>query len=339
MLSAASLNFGDGIDAVDGGGGQANISANVGNGLKIVNDQIQPDYTTTATAGKVCEANDPRLSDSRTPLSHAATHQNGGTDEINVKGLSGELADAQKVAVQDEGQMVATRTQLNFTGTGVTVSDDAGNNRVNINVPGGGGQQMRWQKGVALMIQQQTVISVPNLLGTDNLVVSLSFDEKELWTSAPAVVEINAQFVRIAATATEFMQAYQGFIEYVFLELTGAPVGPPSLNATGNTYDPRKGVLTLKFNKDISKVDATRVGLGNEATVPPKSFFTLTPTELLSLDRNTVLFQLTGAHIETISAWQGLLFGLLASGAVTDFDGNVNEAMKAGQAISILQVA
>jgi hypothetical protein len=35
------------------------------------------------------------LADAQTPLSHASTHQNGGSDEINVAGLSGLLADAQ----------------------------------------------------------------------------------------------------------------------------------------------------------------------------------------------------------------------------------------------------
>ena len=35
------------------------------------------------------------LADGQTPLSHASTHENGGGDEINVAGLSGLLADAQ----------------------------------------------------------------------------------------------------------------------------------------------------------------------------------------------------------------------------------------------------
>jgi len=46
-----------------------------------------------ATAG-----NDARLSDARTPSSHAASHQNGGGDEVSVAGLSGTLADAQTAA-------------------------------------------------------------------------------------------------------------------------------------------------------------------------------------------------------------------------------------------------
>jgi hypothetical protein len=38
---------------------------------------------------------DSRLSDARTPTSHASSHQNGGGDEMSVAGLSGLLADAQ----------------------------------------------------------------------------------------------------------------------------------------------------------------------------------------------------------------------------------------------------
>ena len=47
------------------------------------------------SASTVCEGNDSRLSDARTPTSHATSHENGGGDEISVAGLSGELADPQ----------------------------------------------------------------------------------------------------------------------------------------------------------------------------------------------------------------------------------------------------
>lgn len=48
-----------------------------------------------AVADTACEGDDARLSDARTPILHAATHENGGGDEISVAGLSGLLADAQ----------------------------------------------------------------------------------------------------------------------------------------------------------------------------------------------------------------------------------------------------
>lgn len=46
---------------------------------------------TTVTVG-----NDSRLSDARTPTAHAASHQDGGADEISITGLSGIAADAQR---------------------------------------------------------------------------------------------------------------------------------------------------------------------------------------------------------------------------------------------------
>lgn len=48
-----------------------------------------------SAVGVVVQGNDARLSDARTPLAHAAAHQEGGSDEINVAGLSGVLSDAQ----------------------------------------------------------------------------------------------------------------------------------------------------------------------------------------------------------------------------------------------------
>jgi hypothetical protein len=65
---------------------------------------------------------------------HHTTHENNGSDEINVTDLSGVLADAQKVRVQAGGTVIGTRRQLNFINPGFSVSDDPNNDRVNINV-------------------------------------------------------------------------------------------------------------------------------------------------------------------------------------------------------------
>jgi hypothetical protein len=58
------------------------VSLQVGSGLKVVTGNLVPDFSTLTAAAKVVEANDPRLSDSRTPLSHASTHGPSGTDPI-----------------------------------------------------------------------------------------------------------------------------------------------------------------------------------------------------------------------------------------------------------------
>jgi hypothetical protein len=41
--------------------------------------------------------------------------------------------------IQDEGTPLAARPTLNFTGAGVTATDDGANNRINVTIPGGGG--------------------------------------------------------------------------------------------------------------------------------------------------------------------------------------------------------
>ncbi|HEX8749240.1 MAG TPA: hypothetical protein VF717_18835, partial [Pyrinomonadaceae bacterium] len=146
-LIAANLGDGlrlDGADRITANTGSGlnlvaqKLVAEVANGLKITGNQIQPDYSTATQAGKVCEANDPRLSNARTPLPHAPTHQAGGSDQLNVNNLPGILLNAQKVEVQDEGTIISTRTKLNFLGAGVTVTDEAAQNRVNINIPQSG---------------------------------------------------------------------------------------------------------------------------------------------------------------------------------------------------------
>jgi hypothetical protein len=69
---------------------------------------------------------------------HASRHQDGGADEINVTGLSGLLADAQKVSVaKNSGAIIGTRQKLNFIegiGITLTITDDAANQRVNVTI-------------------------------------------------------------------------------------------------------------------------------------------------------------------------------------------------------------
>jgi len=73
----------------DGGSDEINVG-----GLSGVLADPQPPIIgatgTTAVAG-----NDSRLTNARTPTAHATSHQDGGTDEISVTGLSGVLADPQ----------------------------------------------------------------------------------------------------------------------------------------------------------------------------------------------------------------------------------------------------
>lgn len=71
------------------------VSDGVG-GLTIQAVLTDPQYPIIGATGTTAVAgNDSRLTDSRTPAAHATSHQDGGSDEISVLGLSGLLADAQ----------------------------------------------------------------------------------------------------------------------------------------------------------------------------------------------------------------------------------------------------
>lgn len=81
-----------------------------------------------------------------TPLTtfddHSARHENGGADEVNVAGLSGELADAQPVAVHKNGTLVGTRSNVNLiegTNVTLTIADDPGDDEVDITIAASGG--------------------------------------------------------------------------------------------------------------------------------------------------------------------------------------------------------
>ncbi|GAF90240.1 unnamed protein product, partial [marine sediment metagenome] len=67
--------------------------------------------------------------------SHATRHQLAGPDAINIGGLSGVTADAQKSNYYKNSLLVALRRGANFINTGTvtwTLTDDPGNNRVGI---------------------------------------------------------------------------------------------------------------------------------------------------------------------------------------------------------------
>lgn len=81
----------------NGGGDEVSVA-----GLSGVLADPQPPIIgsggTQAVAG-----NDARLTDARTPTAHKTSHQDGGTDEINVGALSGVLADPQHPIIGSGG--------------------------------------------------------------------------------------------------------------------------------------------------------------------------------------------------------------------------------------------
>lgn len=72
---------------------------------------------------------------------HAAEHEDGGSDEIAVDDLGGVLADPQKVDVSVAGTPIGSRPKINLiSGTNATVSavDNPGANRIDVTVGGPG---------------------------------------------------------------------------------------------------------------------------------------------------------------------------------------------------------
>ncbi|MBW2691000.1 MAG: hypothetical protein JRE57_00020 [Deltaproteobacteria bacterium] len=72
-----------------------------------------------ATAGT-----DARLSDARTPTSHAASHQDGGGDEVSVAGLSGLLADGQTPTTHAASHQNGGGDEISVAGLSGVLADD-----------------------------------------------------------------------------------------------------------------------------------------------------------------------------------------------------------------------
>ena len=74
---------------------------------------------------------------------HAASHESGGSDELYLEGLGGELADPQKLAVRlNTGVNVGERPRLNFiegSNVTLTVVDDAFSDEVQVTIAASGG--------------------------------------------------------------------------------------------------------------------------------------------------------------------------------------------------------
>lgn len=68
-----------------------------------------------ALATQAVAGNDARLADARTPTAHKTSHENGGTDEISVAGLSGVLADPQPPIIGAGGTQAVAGNDARLT--------------------------------------------------------------------------------------------------------------------------------------------------------------------------------------------------------------------------------
>jgi hypothetical protein len=153
------------------------VVANVGGGLRISGGAIVPIYSRGPEGGKVCESNDPRLSDAREAKPHKERHQKAGSDQISVSGLLGLLEEPQKVSVQSNGRATVSETCLNFTGEGVSVQDEPSANRVNINIGGGAGAKVSTGEVTFTNVQagEQRFLPVRHGLGSNDVAIVLCY--------------------------------------------------------------------------------------------------------------------------------------------------------------------
>jgi hypothetical protein len=116
----------------------------VGAGLGVSSGTVSVTYGTTA--GTACEGNDARLSDARTPISHAASHQTGGADAINpVIVTPASLSASQNDYSPGTADIIrlSSSTAVDITGLAAPSADGALRLLINTNAAGGANITLR----------------------------------------------------------------------------------------------------------------------------------------------------------------------------------------------------
>lgn len=76
-----------------------------------------------SAANTAAEGNDTRLSDARTPTAHKTSHQDGGSDELSVTGLSGVLADPQPPIIGAGATQAVAGNDARLSGAWTVISN------------------------------------------------------------------------------------------------------------------------------------------------------------------------------------------------------------------------
>lgn len=150
---------------------------------------------------------------------HASEHQDGGADEISVTGLSGLLADRQKIQISTGGTEVAISSGINFiAGTNVTLSGaySSANGRVDItiNSSGGGGG------------------------GSSTLAVGTG-------TAANFTTNVTSPTAVISFLGDQFKSVANGTTNFITLNLASVTAQGTILAGSNITLTPGAGTLTI----------------------------------------------------------------------------------------------
>lgn len=250
------------------------------------------------------------------PSAHAATHQNGGSDEINVGGLSGLLADPQTIeVVKNSGVVVGTRKQLNLiegANIALTVVDDAINNQVDVTIDASGGLT-DGDKGDITVGSSGTVWTIDNGVVTSaKMGGDVTTTGKALITvadpSAIRYIRINADNSVSLLNDADFLAAINGGVNYAqkaYAAAGGVIVAEPIAGSYFQT------TATLVMNNQQTRVVA--VWLPKAMTITGVKWFQTTQGAYTASNYN-------GVGMYSISA------GVMTQVAASTDDGNIWKA-------------
>ena len=182
--------------------------------------------------------------------------------------------------IQDEGAVLARRGVVNFTGAGVTCADDAGNNRTNCTIPGGGASPTTTayldykaavcQSGSAVagfslaggasspaaacITGTSTLYAVLNFNSTDVQSVQDRFVLPSTWTGTLDLL------IKWSTSATSGSVVWQVQTACV----ADGETGDPAWNSASTVTDAAKGVANQWNDASIAAVDVTGCSAGEQ---------------------------------------------------------------------------
>lgn len=234
VAAATDLNFdGTAFAVTSGPAGQANVA---------------PVFSTSA--GTFCAGNDARLSDARTPTAHKVSHQNGGSDELDVAGLSGRLADSQFVTIQDEGVSQGQAHTLNIVGGSGSIAVASG--VATLTLSGGGGGSVDVKKDNVVVVSGASAVDFTGFdvtqspAGEANVSMPVATDARDGLMPTTAVIKLDSIEAGSQVNPTIQDEGVELGIATKILNFTGPHV---TASFDSGTY---KATVHVQFTGDVA---------------------------------------------------------------------------------------